>query len=300
MDVRDYEYIVAIAEQGSISRAAEQLFITQSALTRFLQRTERQLGIALFTKKGNQFLLTEAGRQYVETGHQIIRLDRKLEAQLAKELMGQKKQIRLGYGMGRSNDVLEEILPAFYEKHPDICVYASADTSRRQMASLERGELDLAIVTNIERVPGYQYLPVERTCLSLAVPEHSPLLEEAREREGYPYPVIERERLNGQRFIMLRATTNSGNLVREWLRRYGVTPKIVLEVSDVRSMIDAVESNLGVAMFLSVPAGSKRIRYLSVEAADLVEQTTSLVFKSDKSLSEAMKYMIQLITKRIL
>ena len=62
MDIRDYEYIVTIAEQKSITRAAAQLFITQSALTKFLQRTERSLGVALFLKKGNQFLLTEAGQ----------------------------------------------------------------------------------------------------------------------------------------------------------------------------------------------------------------------------------------------
>ena len=43
MDVRDYEYIVAIADQGSITRAAEQLFITQPALTKFLQRIEKEL-----------------------------------------------------------------------------------------------------------------------------------------------------------------------------------------------------------------------------------------------------------------
>ncbi len=68
MDVRDYEYIVAIAEQGSITRAAAHLFITQSALTKFLQRTKRDLGLALFVRDGSRFRLTEAGRQYMEAG----------------------------------------------------------------------------------------------------------------------------------------------------------------------------------------------------------------------------------------
>lgn len=95
MDVRDYEYIVAIAEQGSITRAAAQLFITQSALTKFLQRTERELGIALFQRNGNQFLLTEAGRQYVETGRAIMYLDRQLSEKLSQELLVEKSRIRL-------------------------------------------------------------------------------------------------------------------------------------------------------------------------------------------------------------
>ena len=61
MDIRDYEYIVAIAEKGGISKAADQLFITQSALTKFLQRTEQKLGMELFVRKGKQFLLKTSG-----------------------------------------------------------------------------------------------------------------------------------------------------------------------------------------------------------------------------------------------
>lgn len=90
MDIRSYEYIIAIAEQGNITRAAAQLFITQSALSRFLQRTEHELGLSLFFRKGNQYFLTEAGRQYVDTGRKIIHLDRSLSDHLAKELAHQK------------------------------------------------------------------------------------------------------------------------------------------------------------------------------------------------------------------
>ena len=60
MDIRDYEYIVTIAEQKSITRAAAQLFITQSALTKFLQRTERSLGGSVF--KEGQSILTDRSR----------------------------------------------------------------------------------------------------------------------------------------------------------------------------------------------------------------------------------------------
>ena len=101
MDVRYYEYIVAIADQGSITRAAEQLFITQPALTKFLQRIEKELGLPLFVRKGKQFILTKAGQKYVEVGHEILRLDRKLTEQLKQDGITQKKRVRLGFSMGR-------------------------------------------------------------------------------------------------------------------------------------------------------------------------------------------------------
>ena len=107
MNVRDYEYIIAIAEQGSITRAATQLFITQPALTKFLKRTEDSLGLKLFNRNGNQFLLTEAGQRYVETGRIIVQMDRQLTAQLTQELSFQGARIRLGFPMGRGRDIIE-------------------------------------------------------------------------------------------------------------------------------------------------------------------------------------------------
>ncbi len=298
MDIRDYEYIVAIAEQGSISRAAALLFITQSALTKFLQRTEKVLGIALFTRNGNQFLLTEAGRQYVETGRQIMHLDRQLTGRLEMELAVQKKQIRLGYGMGRTNYILQEILPAFYQRYPDIKVYTKADTGRKQMLALEQDNLDLALVANTEQKPGYRYLPVEKSYIVLAVHKASPLVDKAKSLAGYPYPVIGRGELEALPCVSLPPTTSSGNLTQELLRKYDIHMNNILELSDVRSLIDAVEYGLGSAIFLSVPIEDKKITYLSIEGVDTLEQTSVLVLKSDKNLSPAMKYMIELITKR--
>lgn len=118
MEVRDYEYIVAIADQGSITRAAEQLFITQPALTKFLQRIEMELGIPLFIRKGKKFILTEAGQKYVEVGHEILRLDRRLTEQLLQDGTSQNQRIRLGFSMGRFYNLVDSVLPVFCNALP--------------------------------------------------------------------------------------------------------------------------------------------------------------------------------------
>ncbi len=295
MDVRDYEYIVAIAEQGSITRAAAQLFITQSALTKFLQRTEKELGISLFHRRGNQFLLTEAGQQYVETGRAIMHLDRQLSEKLSQELIVERSRIRLGFSMGRTTDILQNVVPAFFERYPDIQLFTRADTSRKQMMALQNDQLDLALVTNVERLPGFRYISSEKSWMALAVPEDSPLIAESREVDGYPFPVIEKQRLKGIPFVSLPTYTNSGNMVKELWKRYGIEPKVMLEVSDVRSLVDAVEDGLGAAMFMSVPTGGKKVCYLSVEGMEQLEQMTTLVHRSDKNLSRPMKYLISLL-----
>lgn len=295
MDVRDYEYIVAIADQGSITRAAEQLFITQPALTKFLQRIEKELGLALFVRKGKQFLLTEAGQKYIEVGHEILRLDRKLTEQLLQDGKIQKKRIRLGFSMGRFHDLMETVLPAFRATYPDVQVYVSAETSRKQFSHLQHKELDMAIVTNVEQRMGFTYLPVEKSYLALAVPEDDPLAAKAEPVEGYPFPVIDRASVRGKQFIMLHADTNSGHLIRELFRRYDIHPNTVLEVNDVRSAMDMVASGMGASMFMSVAPGHQNIRYLSLKDVEPISQMVYLAFSNDLALTEPMKYLISLL-----
>ena len=295
MDVRDYEYIVAIAEQGSITRAAAQLFITQPALTRFLKRTEATLGLKLFTRNGNQFLLTQAGQRYVETGRAIIRMDRQLSEQLTHELSMQKSRIRLGFSMGRSRDMLENVLPRFYAQYPDIQLCLSADTSRRQMDALRRNDLDMALMTNVEQLPGYTYLPVERSYMAVVVNQDSPLLEQSRQMEGYPFPVIEKEALNGYPFVALTSLTNSGHIAHELRRKYDIRPDVVMEVNNVRCSIDAVEAGYGCTMFMSIPLGSRQLRYLSIKDVEVTAQTATLVYRSDNTLTPPMRHLAELI-----
>ena len=295
MDVRDYEYIVAIADQGSITRAAEQLFITQPALTKFLQRIEKELGLSLFVRKGKQFILTEAGQKYVEVGHEILRLDRKLTEQLKQDGITQKKRVRLGFSMGRFYDLMESVLPAFSEAYPDVQVYASAGTSRKQFDLLRRKELDMAIVTNVEQRMGYTYLPVEKSYLALAVPEDDPLIALAEPLEGYPFPAVDRALLKGRRFIMLQANTNSGHLTRELFRRYDIRPNTVLELDDVRSAVDTVAHGVGASMFMSVATGNQKVRYLCLRDIEVISQMVYLTHRTDLAMTEPMKYLVSLL-----
>ena len=161
MDIRDYEYIVQIAEHRSISKAAATLFITQSALTKFLQKTEKNLGVPLFVRQGHQFLLTEIGRDYVETGRVIMKLDSDLMIKLRNHAATMKKQIRFGAGMGLREYVIQNLLRRFTERYPDMRINLMLDTSRHLMMQLENETLDMAVVTNMEDKPGYEYILLE-------------------------------------------------------------------------------------------------------------------------------------------
>ena len=89
MDLHYLEYIIEIANMHSISRAAENLFITQSTLSQYLSRLESELGVNLFERRRNEMTLTPAGKLYVAACEQMLQQKRELYNQLSD--MGQAK-----------------------------------------------------------------------------------------------------------------------------------------------------------------------------------------------------------------
>ena len=72
MNTRQIEYILAIAEEKNMQRAAERLFVTQSTLSQTLIKLERELGCQLFVRNSREMTLTQAGQAYVNGGQKIL------------------------------------------------------------------------------------------------------------------------------------------------------------------------------------------------------------------------------------
>ena len=79
---QELKYVYQVALDGSISRAAEHLFITQPALSLSIQKIEHTLGMPLFDRSTRPLTLTQAGRAYVETARQVHFLEQELEQQI--------------------------------------------------------------------------------------------------------------------------------------------------------------------------------------------------------------------------
>ena len=82
MDLRQLNYITVIAEELNLTRAAERLFVSQSTLSLYLSRLEKELGIRLFSRKNNRLVITAKGELYVETARKMLDMQKELYEQL--------------------------------------------------------------------------------------------------------------------------------------------------------------------------------------------------------------------------
>ena len=84
MDFKELEYVITIAQERNISKAAERLFISQPVLSRFLQRLEDELGISLFERKNRQYIPTYAGELYLDMAKEILNRKEKFEQEISR------------------------------------------------------------------------------------------------------------------------------------------------------------------------------------------------------------------------
>lgn len=188
MDLHYLEYIIEIANMHSISRAAENLFITQSTLSQYLSRLEAELGVSLFERKRNEMTLTPAGKLYVSTCEEMLQKKRELYNQLSE--MGQAKTGSFSVGITPQWGAVaySHIIGKFYDSYPNVTVKVTEETASPLIRMLQNGELDMAIIP----LTGNSSLPLESILLQseeliLAIPaEHAKNLPLQSASEGLP------------------------------------------------------------------------------------------------------------------
>ena len=120
MDTRQIEYILQIAEENNITKAAEKLFITQSALNQQLLKLERELGTPLFQRTKNKWCLTDAGRIYVAGARKMMQIKKDTYNQLYDVSRLRKGLLNIGLCPGRGLDMFTAIYPELHRSMPNL------------------------------------------------------------------------------------------------------------------------------------------------------------------------------------
>ena len=161
-------YLDALARNGRYQDAADELQVSQSALSQGIARLESAVGLALVEPDGRTHRLTNTGAATLEWAQGVIGLTRSFDDQLDDRREGRRGRLRVGMVDAAALYLLREPLEAFRNANPDIRLDLSVDVSSRLLEALERGELDMAIVVGpaanpaaveVVREPLYVYGP---------------------------------------------------------------------------------------------------------------------------------------------
>ena len=102
MDLKEQKYVCTLAECKSLTRASERLYISQPALSLYINNVEKNLGAPLFERNGRKFELTWLGKQYVEKASQMLELERQFKAVMRQTEQEDAGQVRIGIAQRRA------------------------------------------------------------------------------------------------------------------------------------------------------------------------------------------------------
>ena len=248
MDLRHLSYFVAVAEEGSFTRAARRLYVSQPALSQRVRKLEDELGARLFDRRGRDIELTEAGRALLEGAYAMQRA-----INAAREAAGVGAgRLRVGFVEYANHAVLPEVLGAFRRLRPDAQLEYREGCTAEQVGALREGEIDVGFVgLPLEDRTGLLLERLARVELMAALPEGHRLAT------GQAVALAE---LADERFLLFPREFNPGyyDYLVGRCREAGFDPEVVRGADPrpySRATVDRmVASGLGVD--LHVPAAS--------------------------------------------
>lgn len=149
LDIDQLQTFVAIVDAGSFTRAADKVFKTQSAVSMQMRRLEERVGKPLFEKDGRLNRLTEDGEKLIGYARRLIRLNNETMAAFDDNQL--EGMIRIGTPDDYADRYMPGIIARFAKTHPNVELYIECEPSVELSTRLQRGELDVALVTHNPR-----------------------------------------------------------------------------------------------------------------------------------------------------
>lgn len=246
MDFKQLRYILKVAETKNVTRAAEELFITQPALSHYIAKVEKDVGMALFERSTTPISLTVAGEHYVRTARQILQMEANLKEQLADIASLKKGRIIMGLPPARAAYVLPFVLSKFRNHYPGVELRTLEKNSTVLKQAVLSGEADFAFLPWLEEEAGLEGETLFMEELFL-VASKGKICQEHLKSPG----IVDFERIKDMDFVLLRQNRGIRQMVEGIFLQYGTEPKAVMETSSNESAYRLAAAGLGLAI---VPA----------------------------------------------
>src|SRR3954470_21556175 len=243
MDLRRLRTFVAVAELGTVSKAALRLRITQPALSRQIIDLQQELGLRLFHRVGRGLVLTAEGEQFLGDCRGVLAHIDALGERVEVLRRGDRGVLKVAAPPHTIESVLSRFLPRYAEGVPNVHVKLSEALGGEQTAMLERGEVHIGI----RHEQG-----VDRRFESLALPPDEVLAACAPSLQLGDAGMIDIGRLASYPLLLLESGYSIRRLFNAACRLADVEPNILLESRAPHTLLALAEAGQGVAIIPSL------------------------------------------------
>jgi len=243
MTFRTIEYVIAVHEAGSFSRAAQHLYISQPALSQAIAKAERELGVEFFARDTHALRLTAAGELLVREGRELLRQRDELKTRISGLSAARNETIRLGISPFYSKYYLPAVLPYFRRHFPSVRLEITEEISVVLEQQVIDGALDFCFVPLHPQNPRLSYEVVHVEEILLAVPRDNPICAHAVPSPGLPY--IDLKHFENEPFVGLKSIQKFNDMAAALCAAAGFEPHVVYETLNWDTVSMLVASGMG-------------------------------------------------------
>lgn len=249
MELKQLEYIVSISDEQSISKAAEKLFLTQSALNQQLLRLERELGLSLFNRIRHSMVPTYAGTIYLETARKMLEMKEETYKILHDIADTKKGQISIAYTPERGSVMFSNIYPKFHQLYPNITFKIYEARVKKTEQLLLQGSVSLGFIAHTEEKAELDYYPLQPELMVLALPNSHPLAYLAGDDSHKTFPLFDLTLLKGEALALMTHETRFRDKIDLAFAKAGYKPIILFESTSTYTLFNMVKNQVCPAFF---------------------------------------------------
>ncbi len=285
-----YEFTV-IAQLESFSRAAEELCISQSSLSKHVLALERELGVSLLQRGSRRVTLTPTGAKIMPMAREISRLKDGIRAAAEEQTRREKGTLALASIPVMAQYNITGLLADFRREHPKVALEITECEQQELRELLEKGTCQIAFARRgLEDWEDLESLEFCRDELVAVAPLDHPLSKRDR---------IEPEVLKGEPLLFLDQQTGFHHLYTALCRGAGFVPNIAYTGRRPENIIELAAQGMGVALVMG-----RHVRYLdhpgvkAIPFAPAVDSAVCLIRRKDRALSELPKAFWEFVEQR--
>ncbi|CQR54964.1 LysR family transcriptional regulator [Paenibacillus sonchi] len=278
MELRQLQYFLKVAQKEHVTRAAEELHVAQSAVSRQIHQLEQELGVDLFMQKGRNLQLTPVGQLFCKRVESVLKELERSVAEVHEFLDPERGEIRIGFPHSLGTHLIPSIVAEFRKYYPHVKFRFKQGSYPSLIKDVISGEVDLAFVSpfpeNDEHVAGDIVMTEE---LFAILPQNHPLAGEK---------VIRLEQLREEKFVLFSQGYSLRPIVWQACLQAGFKPQIAFEGGETDTIRGLVAAGMGVsllpemALYQTNPMQPAQVRVVEPP----VTRTVGLIHRADGKL----------------
>lgn len=248
------EYVLTLAEERNLTRAASRLYISQPTLTNYLNRLEEELGIRLFDRTVQPIQITAAGQIYIEDKKKIQRRELALRSKL-DSLKRKGQTFAVGVPPVRAAYDLPLVISQFMDRHPLLNLRIDNRMEEELEKDLAAGQIDVSIGMLSLAYPNVHYDLLHEDVLFLLVPRGSSCVADLPPDEGTPNNpyALDPDRLSEMTMLLPRVGGGHYRYAMQMMERHGIVPRNTIQCGNMNLLYQLVGEGVGFLFISAEP-----------------------------------------------